>query len=171
MEIWKDVILYSLQNTDFEVSNNGKVRNKTTKVNRPIRNRNGYDCCTISYKQFNKTVYKTCNIHRLVATAFIPNPNKLPEINHKDRNSRNNNVSNLEWCDRSYNVNYDGSRERSRITQQRPITCIFNNKKATYISAHKAAELCNCHWCSIAEVVRGDKKKFIWFLLESCYTS
>lgn len=48
--------------------------------------------------------------------------------------------------------------DKSRITQQNPITCIFGNKIATYISAHKAAQLCNCSWVSIAEVVRGKKK-------------
>lgn len=43
-------------------------------------------------------------IHRLVAEAFIPNPKNLPEVNHKDRNVKNNCVSNLEWCDRKQNL-------------------------------------------------------------------
>lgn len=45
-------------------------------------------------------------IHRLVAEAFIPNPNNLKEINHKDEDKTNNKVSNLEWCSREYNINY-----------------------------------------------------------------
>lgn len=45
-------------------------------------------------------------LHRLVAQAFIPNPNNLPEINHKDENKQNNEVDNLEWCERLYNNNY-----------------------------------------------------------------
>ena len=52
------------------------------------------------------------NVHRLVAETFIPNPDNLPEINHKDENKSNNVVSNLEWCDRSYNVNYGTSLEK-----------------------------------------------------------
>lgn len=45
-------------------------------------------------------------IHRLVAQAFIPNPNNLPEVNHKDRDVKNNKMDNLEWCDRRYNVEH-----------------------------------------------------------------
>lgn len=56
-------------------------------------------------------VTKTMKIHRLVAITFIPNPNNLPQINHKDENKLNNNVENLEWCDASYNNRY-GSRPR-----------------------------------------------------------
>lgn len=49
---------------------------------------------------------KTYTIHRLVAMAFIPNPNNLPEVNHIDGNPLNNHVENLEWCDRSYNISH-----------------------------------------------------------------
>lgn len=46
------------------------------------------------------------SVHRLVALAFLDNPNNLPEVNHKDENSLNNRVENLEWCDRQYNIEY-----------------------------------------------------------------
>ena len=59
--------------------------------------------------------------HRLVAQAFIPNPDNLPEVNHKDRNTANNDVSNLEWCDRMYNLTYDGAIERRTMAVSRPI--------------------------------------------------
>ena len=55
---------------------------------------------------------KTYTIHRLVALAFIPNPDNLPEVNHKDECKTNNNVSNLEWCSKSYNINYGTRNER-----------------------------------------------------------
>lgn len=49
---------------------------------------------------------KSSVVHRLVASAFIPNPMKLPYINHKDENPMNNCVKNLEWCTQEYNCNY-----------------------------------------------------------------
>lgn len=52
-------------------------------------------------------------VHRLVAIAFIPNPNNYKEINHKDENPSNNNVKNLEWCTHEYNMNYGTRNKRA----------------------------------------------------------
>lgn len=49
-------------------------------------------------------------LHRLVAEAFIPNPNNLPQVNHKDEDKRNNSADNLEWCTPRYNTNYSKAR-------------------------------------------------------------
>ena len=57
---------------------------------------------------------KTFRIHRLVAKAFLDNTNGYDEINHKDENKTNNVVSNLEWCDRKYNMNYGTWKERRK---------------------------------------------------------
>lgn len=55
-------------------------------------------------------------IHRLVAQAFLPNPDNLPQVNHKDEDPTNNCVDNLEWCDQTYNLNYGTIKERIRST-------------------------------------------------------
>ena len=65
------------------------------------------------YKQVNVRADNqsvAMKVHRLVALCFIDNPLNLPHINHKDENPANNNVSNLEWCDQKYNVNYSITR-------------------------------------------------------------
>ena len=102
-EIWKDIDNLS----KYQISNKGRVKNKIT--GRILSNYNlckgykGITLCGFRYK-----------IHRLVAKAFIPNPNNLPFINHKDENPANNNVENLEWCDNKYNCTY-GSTQRRRV--------------------------------------------------------
>lgn len=96
-EIWKDIPTFE----NYQVSNLGNVFSK--KMNKLLcvsHNDKGY-CYTQLYK--NGKSYHL-RLHRLVAKLFIPNPNKLPEVNHIDGNKDNNNVNNLEWCNRKYNM-------------------------------------------------------------------
>ena len=63
-------------------------------------------------------VTKRFLVHRLVAQAFIPNPENLPQVNHKDEDKTNNTVDNLEWCDLNYNLHYGTHFERSGLTRR-----------------------------------------------------
>lgn len=112
-EVWKPIEGYE---DYYEVSNTGRVRGKTRTVNyidgrvkvfeakeiTPTPNTDGY----MSLKLCRGNTYKTVRVHRLVAQAFIPNPNNYPEVNHIDCDRTNNNVSNLEWCTHEQNVRY-----------------------------------------------------------------
>ena len=109
--IWKDIPGYE---DLYQVSNTGKIFSKTT--NRElsvIQKGNGYTCITLCDKDHNKKQFR---IHQLVARAFIPNPNNLPMINHKNEIKNDNRVENLEWCTAQYNISY-GSRPE-RISQK-----------------------------------------------------
>ena len=114
-EVWKDVAGYE---GFYQVSNRGNVRSvaRADSLGRKCRGRvlkQGYS--SGGYPQVN--LYKNGKrkirlIHRLVAGAFIPNPESLPQVNHIDEDKDNNNLENLEWCDSKYNVNYGTRTER-----------------------------------------------------------
>lgn len=91
---------------DGQVIRNGKIL-------KPVLNAYGYYKVTLSK---NGKPYEK-RINRLVAEAFIPNPNNLPCVNHKDENKLNNNVSNLEWCTYLYNNTY-GTRIKRQTEKQ-----------------------------------------------------
>lgn len=115
MEIWKDVVGYEGL---YQVSNLGRVRSlprysTSGKILKYQLDRYGYYRVCLS--KHNKNTLK--QIHRLVAQAFIPNPNNLSFVNHKDEDSTNNKVTNLEWCTHEYNCNYGTRNKRISITQ------------------------------------------------------
>jgi hypothetical protein len=118
-EIWRDIEGYEGL---YQVSNLGRVKSlyRVTISNSGRR----YTCQEmilrqgVSTRNYRNVVLrkncssKTYSVHQLVARAFIPNPDNLPMINHKDENPSNNCVDNLEWCTAKYNSNYGTSVER-----------------------------------------------------------
>ena len=116
-EIWLPVVGWEGL---YEVSSLGRVkslpgkkggRDKTGRILRPGKTRFGYLGVMFDFEGRSKWV----TVHRIVATAFIPNTNTLPCINHKDFNKRNNTESNLEWCTYKHNSRHalDARRIRS----------------------------------------------------------
>ena len=98
MEVWKEVA----DNPNYEVSNTGKVRRRTTKREHSLHEKNGY--YTVDLYADSKRVSR--GVHRLVAEAFVANPGNKPEVNHIDGNKHNNDVSNLEWVTKKENCEH-----------------------------------------------------------------
>ena len=96
MERWSQI-----PNTHYSISSEGRVRNdETNKMKSIDATSDGYHKVDL-YSNGKRT---SVRVHRLVAEAFIPNPNELPQINHIDGNKENNNVKNLEWVNNSQNM-------------------------------------------------------------------
>lgn len=135
-EIWKDIDGYDGL---YQISNFGRVmslpRNGTIKTYRILSNNsynNGYQIITLSKNGKRKTHF----VHRLVAQAFIPNPEKKLQINHKNEIKNDNRAENLEWCDSKYNINYGTRTEKSAKKHSRAI-CMFD-KNGNYITTYES---------------------------------
>ena len=129
MEIWKDVIGYEGL---YQVSSLGRIKSVCRRVYNP-----GLSTYRIQNERILKTFpdkkgyirvilskegkIKIHLLHRIVAKAFLSNPNNYPQINHIDENPRNNSVNNLEWCDNKYNTNYRNHPKRIVESQSIPI--------------------------------------------------
>lgn len=164
MEIWKDVVGYEGL---YQVSNKGNVRSLDRKVNylhgtkinkgkmlKPGNNADGYLFVTLS----KNNVVRPARINRMVATAFIPNPNNLPSVNHKDKNRTNNNVENLEWCTVEYNNRYSNA---IKIVQYD----MSGNPVAEWDAISDAARETGINLSNIAQCCRGFRKSagsYIW---------
>ena len=116
----------------------------------------------------------TKKVHRLVAQTFIKNPDNLPEINHKDSDPTNNNVSNLEWCSHSYNQNY---REKYGISATEslghPVFAVnlTTLKVYRFRSQREAGRALGVDQSSIFRVIKGKQKQShgYWFVNDDGY--
>lgn len=110
-----------IYNNFYSVSNLGRVKANERKVNtktgirhyserilKPEKTADGHLRVVLCNSGKTNRVF----VHRLVAESFIPNPDNLPIINHKNENPSDNNVNNLEWCTISYNNNYNGRNKK-----------------------------------------------------------
>ena len=174
MEIWKDVKGYEGY---YQISNMGnvrsvdRVRRKSNhgydahikgKVIKQRSQKNGYKCVTI----YKDGVAKTVRVHRLVAAAFVPNPNGYGEVNHIDENVENNCANNLEWCSRSYNCSYgSGLSKRAKKCSKPCVQYKDGIEIARFPSISEASRKTGIVFSSIQSCVSGKQKTthgFTW---------
>lgn len=177
--VWRPVVGYEGL---YEVSNTGQVRSlfRYKKVLKPNMAKTGY--CTVEL--FKSGESKRLLIHRLVAKAFIPNPDNFPQINHKDENRSNNSVDNLEWCTAKYNMHYNNGIERRTAnrnydsellretarrngkTVSKPVLQIDKDEIIARFESAKAASLAtwinHTHICDVANGKRKTAGKYNW---------
>ena len=168
MEIYKEIIGFD----GYEISNLGNVKSLERNVTRKSKlgkeyiyhlkekilskrkDKDGYEIVNL----FNNGKETTLKVHRLVAEAFIDNPNNLPIINHKDCNTSNNSVENLEWCDYSYNNSYESAGYKRALKKGKPLIAYKNGEEiGRFISSYEAARVLNCSSGNIRSNLRGDK--------------
>jgi len=151
MEIWKDIEQYK---GFYQISNQGRVRSldrilehinpltggNVVRKGKVLKQR----VLSCGYSYINLCVNDTrrhYRVHRLVALAFIPNPNNKPQINHKNGVKTDNRVHNLEWATSSENILHSFANGFSKTVNKKSILCI--DKNISFESSYKAAEWLN----------------------------
>lgn len=144
-------------NPRYEVNENGEVRHRERKqILRGKVDRYGYRVLALS--SGDRLRPQHASVHRLVAQAFIPNPDNLPVVNHKDENKLNNAASNLEWCSALYNTRYGTGQQRSSEARKRPIEAVKDGKAVMrFACVGDAAEAFGVSPSSIKDVLRKKK--------------
>lgn len=174
-EVWKSLDFMGYP--DYEVSNLGRVKSLDKYINscygsKQLRKEKilKQGKCTNGYLKVvlvKNGKIKNFTIHRLVALAFIPNPENYNYVNHKDENKQNNKVENLEWCTAKYNTNYGTSIKKMSKAKSKPI--LQYTKDGIFIkewdSATTASKELNISQGNITECCKGKRKSasgFIW---------
>lgn len=153
-EIWKPIGV-----KNYEVSNFGNVRNtkhgQTYLLKKNTNNSKGYERIGL---MITDKLQKHYSVHRLVALAFIPNPENKREVNHKDECKTNNHYTNLEWTTPSENVRHSIETWR-RKAKKRAVACYDSNGNLikSYVS-QKSVENDGYDHTFICKVVKGKQK-------------
>lgn len=157
-EVWRDVVGYEGM---YKVSSKGRVaslRKGEMRLLHPALTKSGYYRVSLKIRPRQNHLL----VHRLVAEAFIPNPNEYEFINHKDETRTNNSVENLEWCTKLYNNTYGRALKRAHETRvKNGVTNIVvaydldGKTLARYESAYRAAKEEKCSYSAIAGCMNG----------------
>lgn len=153
----------------YEVDSEGNISSLKYGKRRKLAkryNRKGY--VTVSLCTNGTQHYHT--VHRIVAQAFITNPQGLPQVNHKDENKKNNRVENLEWCTNTYNSHYSQNYIKGGAARQKPVYAInLNTGDITVHSAiHSAARALGITNQEICAVLKGKQKQSHGYTFEYC---
>jgi hypothetical protein len=166
-EIWKEI---NIANRVYYVSNMGNVKNSKGMLMSQRTSKDGYKLVRIWFPRENPKVGqrkwkgKQIKVHRLVACAFIPNPNNLSDVNHIDRDRTNNRVDNLEWMTHTDNVKYshkmggyDGhstgiKNPKARLTEEQVIE-IRRKYDSGEMTQMEIAKEYNVGWSTIHNIV------------------
>lgn len=156
MEIWRDIKDYEGL---YQVSNLGRVKSLKygkEKILKGYKYRGGY----LRVDLYKERKVKHFPIHRLVASAFINNPNNLPQVNHKDEDKTNNCAENLEYCDSSYNTNFGTRNER--IAEKNKIKILQFTKDGELVrkwdSASQVERVLGFYHSDISKCCNGKRK-------------
>lgn len=148
IEIWKKI-----KDLPYEVSSLGKVRNLKGKILKTYIQNCGYEQIKVAFNNTHK------QIHRLVAEAFIPNPENLPEVNHINEIKSDNRVENLEWCSREYNYKYGTGQQRAKKNNQekngKRVKAIKGDKEYYFISVKEAERQLGLNHANIFSCLKG----------------
>lgn len=149
-EQWKDIKGYE---GIYQISNLGRIKNlNTNKILFKAPDKSGY----IRIHLYKNGSFKAFGVHRLVADAFIPNPNNKKHVNHIDENKSNNCVSNLEWATPKENNNHGSRTTRQSNSKKIKIKCV--ELDMVFDSAKDASEILNVDRSSITACCKGKRK-------------
>lgn len=186
-EQWKVIDGYE----NYEVSNFGNVRSLDRQVLRKgvmvkisgkmLKQYFGGGYMRVALYNGNRQSRTNFAVHRLVAAAFVKNPNALDVVNHKDENKLNNRADNLEWCDNSYNSNYGTAIERrvkhqnwKEISEKISKPVIQYNKSGNEMARYKSSveyEKEGYHSAGVSKCCNGRLKTykgFVWRYEDEC---
>lgn len=167
-EVWKDV---SGWEGKYRVSNLGRVmalnyrqvKGRTEIMSYSV---NGHGYLSVIFTK--NGAHKMYRVNRLVAEAFVPNPNNFPEVNHIDGDKKNNRADNLEWTDRKGNAKHasENGLYNSQVPKTGPTACvpvlateIKTGNEMRFASITEASKTLGVNYSSISKCIKGERKK------------
>lgn len=145
---WRDVVGYEGL---YKVSAEGDIKSiRSNKILSPDTNQDGYKRVSL----YKNKASKHYSVHRLVAQAFIPNPDNLPQVNHIDEDKSNNCVSNLEWITPKDNCNYGTRNRKVALSKNKPVLQLSlegdlireweSASEVQRVLGYSQGDICNC---------------------------